>query len=76
MVGIGLAVALGDSEASIDGMPLRRQLVREGHRVLCTIHRYWNRYADSEVRALCRNIAEEFVMMGSSQGRARRGEGC
>jgi len=74
-VGIELAAVLGGSRASTDDTPWRRQLVRVDHFELCTIHCYWNRYADSGARALPRDIAEEFVMKGSGQGRARRGEG-
>jgi hypothetical protein len=76
MAGIELAAVLGDSKASIDDMPLRRQLERVGHRVLCRTHWCRNRYADSEARIWPRNTAEEFVMKGASQGRARRGGGC
>ena len=71
-----LVVVLGDSEASIDDTPLRRQLVLAGRSAPCTIHCCWNRYADSGPRTFRRDIAEEFVVKGSGQGRARRGEGC
>jgi hypothetical protein len=76
MVGTELAVVLGDSRAaSIDDTPLRLQLVRAGHFVLCTIHCHWNRYADLEARTSPRDIAEEFVMTAACQGRVHRGGG-
>lgn len=69
MVGIELAVVLGDSKALIDDTPLRRQLVRAGH--CCS-----NRYADSATRILPRDTAEEFATKGGCQRRVHRGGGC
>jgi hypothetical protein len=74
--GIELAAVLGGSRASIVDTPWRLQLVRVDRFVLCTIHCCWNRYADSGPRTFRQDIAEEFVVKGSGQGRARRGEGC
>jgi hypothetical protein len=64
MEGIVLAAVLGDSEASIDDTPLRRQLELAGRSVPCTIHCCWNRSADLEAAVLSRGIVGEFVMKG------------
>jgi len=73
---IVLVVVLGDSEASIDDTPLRRQLVLAGRSAPCTIHCCWDRFADLEAGILSRGIVEEFLMKGQRQGKAHPCGGC
>lgn len=73
---IVLAAVLGDSKASIDDTPWRRQLVLLGHSSVCTIHCCRNPHADSEARISCRDIEEEFVMKEERRGMAHPGGEC
>jgi hypothetical protein len=76
MVGTELAAELGGLTAAwIDDTPLRRQLVQADHYVPCTIHCHWNLEKDSKARTFPRDIAEEFVMTVSGQGKVHRGGG-